>query len=779
MHGLRWLVRPRLTSVLDAANAQAVVLCAPAGYGKTVLARQWLEGRPVTWCTPADGAEAIAHAAADGDAWLAIEDYHLLAESVDADVERLLSLMPVRLLVTTRRRPGWATARRVLYGNIVELGRGELALTPGETSALVGGCVPGLRELVDSAEGWPVVVALAARATAQRVPPERVADTLSRYIGDEVLRPEPPELQSLMLEAAVPLRVAAHEQLAPLEESGLLVPAGDGFLRFHPLVRRFLLRTLESRDPMRWSELHEEAIADARENGRVADAIELALAGRRLELAATLLAAAATELIAAGQLETVERWLVALGDAAEENPGIRLARAEVLLRRGEPFAAAELAEEVAAALPAADPHAATAWRLAGSAHHVLSDKARALECYQRAADAATAAADRITALRYVISLAAEVDEGSLEERVEQLAAVAGDDLDARLQLLPARVFLASRRDSLAPLWSLAEPLLSRVDDATSPTTRTTFLRAAAYLAVARADYGRGHQLAERALLVCEEFRLGPSKRALCLCSRAAADIGRRQLGRADAALDELPSLAIEHTEVLVGERRNLQTKLLLTRGDLERALAVVAHSAEGPVAEQRGLLAVAAAAAGDLVRARAEAAAACSGTSLIEARTYARFALLIARLVDEGPTPAVQAAVSELVANAAAGEILDAFVIAYRAYPPLVELVASDPAIAPVVTAVLSQANDHALARRARIRLADVPAADGAVDLLTPRENEVLHLMAEGLGNREIARRLFISEKTTKVHVGHIFDKLGVESRVQAVLAAQRFQPEG
>ena len=131
------------------------------------------------------------------------------------------------------------------------------------------------------------------------------------------------------------------------------------------------------------------------------------------------------------------------------------------------------------------------------------------------------------------------------------------------------------------------------------------------------------------------------------------------------------------------------------------------------------------------------------------------------------------------MANAAAGEILDAFVIAYRAYPPLVELVASDPAIAPVVTAVLSQANDHALARRARIRLADVPAADGAVDLLTPRENEVLHLMAEGLGNREIARRLFISEKTTKVHVGHIFDKLGVESRVQAVLAAQRFQPEG
>jgi DNA-binding NarL/FixJ family response regulator len=55
---------------------------------------------------------------------------------------------------------------------------------------------------------------------------------------------------------------------------------------------------------------------------------------------------------------------------------------------------------------------------------------------------------------------------------------------------------------------------------------------------------------------------------------------------------------------------------------------------------------------------------------------------------------------------------------------------------------------------------------------LTPREAEVLRLMAQGLGNGEIARRLFISEKTVKVHVSHIFEKLGVETRVQAVLAA-------
>jgi DNA-binding NarL/FixJ family response regulator len=55
---------------------------------------------------------------------------------------------------------------------------------------------------------------------------------------------------------------------------------------------------------------------------------------------------------------------------------------------------------------------------------------------------------------------------------------------------------------------------------------------------------------------------------------------------------------------------------------------------------------------------------------------------------------------------------------------------------------------------------------------LTAREREVLQLVCEGLGNGDIARRLFISEKTVKVHVSHIFEKLGVETRVQAVLVA-------
>ncbi len=55
---------------------------------------------------------------------------------------------------------------------------------------------------------------------------------------------------------------------------------------------------------------------------------------------------------------------------------------------------------------------------------------------------------------------------------------------------------------------------------------------------------------------------------------------------------------------------------------------------------------------------------------------------------------------------------------------------------------------------------------------LTDREADVLRQMARGLGNLEIADKLFVSEATVKTHVGHILDKLRVGNRVQAVVAA-------
>jgi DNA-binding NarL/FixJ family response regulator len=58
------------------------------------------------------------------------------------------------------------------------------------------------------------------------------------------------------------------------------------------------------------------------------------------------------------------------------------------------------------------------------------------------------------------------------------------------------------------------------------------------------------------------------------------------------------------------------------------------------------------------------------------------------------------------------------------------------------------------------------------VEALTPRESEVLQLLAEGLPNKTIARRLEISEHTVKFHVNAIMSKLGAQSRTEAVVRA-------
>jgi DNA-binding NarL/FixJ family response regulator len=83
-------------------------------------------------------------------------------------------------------------------------------------------------------------------------------------------------------------------------------------------------------------------------------------------------------------------------------------------------------------------------------------------------------------------------------------------------------------------------------------------------------------------------------------------------------------------------------------------------------------------------------------------------------------------------------------------------------------------APDELLARVASLlRRSGHPRRDDA-PTLTPREREVLQLLANGLPNAQIAQRLVISPKTVGTHIEHIYDKLGVRSRVEALQAGLR-----
>ena len=72
-----------------------------------------------------------------------------------------------------------------------------------------------------------------------------------------------------------------------------------------------------------------------------------------------------------------------------------------------------------------------------------------------------------------------------------------------------------------------------------------------------------------------------------------------------------------------------------------------------------------------------------------------------------------------------------------------------------------------------RTRAGSTPTG-GAARALTPREGEVVRLVAQGLRNKEPAQRLSITEGTVKIHLHNIYDKLGVDGRLELVLSAQQ-----
>ncbi len=104
-------------------------------------------------------------------------------------------------------------------------------------------------------------------------------------------------------------------------------------------------------------------------------------------------------------------------------------------------------------------------------------------------------------------------------------------------------------------------------------------------------------------------------------------------------------------------------------------------------------------------------------------------------------------------------------VTAERLFDAVRVIAAGDALLAPAVTRRLI--SEFARQRRQP----DVPS-ETALAALTPRETQVLRLVAEGMSNPEIAARLVVTEETVKTHVSRVLSKLGLRDRTQAVVSA-------
>lgn len=139
---------------------------------------------------------------------------------------------------------------------------------------------------------------------------------------------------------------------------------------------------------------------------------------------------------------------------------------------------------------------------------------------------------------------------------------------------------------------------------------------------------------------------------------------------------------------------------------------------------------------------------------LLRTPTRARVVMLTTFDVDDYVYSALRAGASGfLLKDATPGELVSAVRV----------VAAGESLLAPTVTSRL-------IAHFAR--QPGMVGTPPALDALTPREREVLVLIARGLSNKEIAARLVVAEQTVKTHVGRILAKLALRDRAQAVMAA-------
>ena len=94
-----------------------------------------------------------------------------------------------------------------------------------------------------------------------------------------------------------------------------------------------------------------------------------------------------------------------------------------------------------------------------------------------------------------------------------------------------------------------------------------------------------------------------------------------------------------------------------------------------------------------------------------------------------------------------------------------------DAAIAETTGYIVGRASDQELAAAMGV---DPATVLDPISSLSARERDVYDLLCQGLSNREIAKRLFISVETVKVHARHVYDKLEIRSRTALALQAAR-----
>jgi LuxR family maltose regulon positive regulatory protein len=752
---------------------------------------------------------------------LVLDDYHLLQSlPIHQQVSFLLEHLPaeMHLVIVTREDPPLPLARLRARAQITEIRQADLKLTEEEAGSflrqvmLLDLAPKDVAALQQRTEGWIAGLQLAALSMQRSEDIQQFVADFSgshRYILDylveEVFRRQSPAVQDFLLKTSILDRLTsalcnavtgrddAEQVLLGLDQANLFIVRLDEsrqWYRYHRLFRDLLRIQGEATER---APLHRRAARWYAQHGFLGEAMHHALAAEAWDEAERLVEPAAARALNAGRFATVRRWLDAMPEQRlRASSGLATLRGWTLLPLGQVDAAAtwaalaydllpadasaldralvtclqinvahvrldiprviELAHRALELLEAADPYGLRGTALAnlGSAQTIMGDLPAAAQTYREMARLGQEAGHLISLVSAWSSLAwllyrqMEPSEAAAfcRQALERAVGPRGTPLPLAGQAHVVLGLIAYDRNELAPAREhLAQGLA--LSSQLGPSTGT--MQAA--FGLAWIQEGAGEREAALATVrgarqLASQFNVPLLDAYVAACE---ADFSLR-LGKVGAAARWAETAGLSPADLPSFEREGAYftfARLLLAQDRPAEAHTLLANLEQFAHARglRRSLLTV------RLLRTQAERALGQGAEALAaleDALHLAAPAGCLRPFLDAGPA------------------VLDLL--------PRVRHAA--PAFADRVLDALS-GRERMAAGEGQISPPAVPPSSALVEPLSQRELEVLGLVAQGLTNREIAERLFITVGTVKTHVHNILGKLGVQRRTEAVARAR------
>lgn len=866
--GTHAISRDAVCSLLCSTPATLVLLCAPAGFGKTTSMSQAyreLKERqhPVAWLTldPADNdlgrlgmyvtaalRSVLGGLAADpselsegrGEFPAANSRVHRLLDEMplidtpfvlfldecehitDPEVlgfvDRLLAVLDAgqRLIVGSRRGTNLHLGRLRVQGRLVELGIDALRFSEAETRLFVRERMHSeiadveLHQLHGRTEGWPAALQLATMAAMLGKPgsqalPKELTGSLADYLAEDVLDRLPQEQRTFLLRSSIfetfcpqmcdeVLQTTDSEAwIAKTVAENLFldkIDAQGDWYRYHPLFHDFLRRECELAHRCQIPEFHARAARWLGDAGRTSAAIVHAVAAQDHELAADLIEYCAMRYVRTGQMKAVCQWLALLPEPClSARPNLMIAGAYANTYLHNYAAAAQLVARLDAAnttrevaddlllikvmLAAWSDNIGKAFDLALARQDTLETSdpyvagviqnvvaySHAFRGYYFFAHQSIAAAKRalmsinaLHGLAYSTWLEGSISllQGDAAEACSRAAASLDQIVNAGQKYSSASPVAAANlievlyeMNDLERIQPLMDDYLALIRETCLPDQIIVSHRAAARVYAMRNQQARALEILN-----------------------IVHDLGdARSIPRFSAAarLDRIWMAAV------AGDLSTVNRLLPLVKADFIwkpfDGLWTVAEDIDDPTIAgfRYALLSGDAAAIAPQVEAAIRMA-----ESANRRRRVLRLQCLLAQVHEQARRRprALEVLERALIAAQPLGLVRTFADESWCLVPLLEALALRDTTVAPdYLFKVLS----HARQKPAGTQNTPVAGGSNAESLLSPRERQILSVLAEGYSNKELATRVLVAESTVETYLHRINTKLGTRNRTQAV----------